>query len=237
MRLFLALLLVSCGRDPLGDAGWYTRALSEKGYDAAASDCRNIDAAESREDCLIAAMEANQRLDPADCVDLAVPKWHEECLFMLAERQSHAGDLRLGLQTCETSRFRRSCTWHLLQDKVQSTLDSSGTEAERALDDFEAERSLPDAAYQFWVIRLREAGAVGRPVDETDCNTSRDPAACRRAVEAHVRRILDTLGRAGLASVCKAEPGARAMNRGKPAWVAGPLTSASEAAWVRERCR
>ena len=238
MRWILPVLLAlgACNRG-LGDAGWYTAALAEKSYGAAASDCRKIHAADSREDCLLAAMSQNNRLQDADCAELTVSKWHEECLFMLGERISASGNLALGLQTCERSRFARSCTWHLLQDKVQATMDQPPATAERVLDHFQRVPSLPDATYQFWVIRLREAAELGRPVDEADCIPSRDPAACRRAVEAHVRRILDTLGRGGLASACKAAPGARATTGGKPAWLPGPITLAVEANWVREKCR
>lgn len=182
-------------------------------------------------------LEQHQRLSDADCAEITSVKWYAECLFQLAERQADAGELALGLQTCDRSRFARSCTWHLLQDQVQATLTLPPVEAEPRIEAFRGVRTLPDAPYQFWLTRFREQGGLGRSVDEADCDGLRDRRACELAVEAHVRRTLEVLGRASLRTVCAAEPGRRAMSKGQPSWAPGPVASGTEERWVAERCR
>lgn len=215
----------------------YAKAAAEADFSSARGLCRDIRVEATRDDCLLAVLESHQRLSDADCSEIRDQKWYAECLFQLAERQSAGGDLALGLSTCDRSRFARSCTWHLLQDQVEATLDLSPAEAEPRIDLFKGVRTLPDAPEQFWLTRFRELSGAGRPVDEADCDGLRDPEACRIAVASHVRRALEALGRASLHTVCDAEPGQRATTKGRPAWVAGPIASAEEARWVATHCR
>jgi len=235
MALPAALVGAGCQRP--SDAVLYAQAAAAADFTDARGLCRDIRVEATRDDCLLAVLEAHQRLSDADCAEIHDQKWYAECLFQLAERQSLGGDLALGLATCDRSRFARPCAWHLLQDQVQATLDLSAAEAEPRIDLFKGTRTLPDAPEQFWLTRFREQGGLGRPVDEADCATLRDPDACRIAVASHVRKALDALGRASLRTVCDAEPGQRAMTKGRPAWVAGPTASAEEARWVAGHCR
>ncbi len=182
-------------------------------------------------------MEKHGRLSEGDCAEITSQKWYAECMFLLAERQSKAGDLALALDTCDRSRYARFCTWHLVQDQVQATMSLSMAEAEGRIVAFKGARAIPDAPYQFWLTRFREQGGEGRPVDEHTCETLRDPGACYLAVEGHVRKTLDVLGRASLRTVCAAEPGRRAMSKGQPSWRMGPVATRVEERWVEERCR
>lgn len=233
--LLLGLTLPAC-HPPRSDAEHYVAALAAEDFSVARAACRRIRDREARDDCYLAALEAHHRLSEEDCAEIQSPRWSAECLFQLAERQSAAGDLDLALLTCERSRFARFCAWHLLQDEVQAGLDEPVDVAEARVDRFRGARAIPDALHQFWLIRFREQGAAGETLDEADCEDSRDPVACRHAVEDHVRRVMDALGKASRHSTCLAEPGQRATTRGGPAWKPGPVANAAEARWVAERC-
>lgn len=229
-------LLAGCERR--SDATLYADALAEtKDFDAAANLCRQIRPPLVRDDCLLAVIEAHDRLSEQDCAEITEAKWSSECLFQLAERQSHAGDLQLGLRTCERSTFGRACSWHLLQDEVQASMEERPSVAEDRIADFRGARLIPDAPFQFWLTRFREGAALGRTVDEADCDELKDADPCRKAVEDHVRRSLELQWRASRKSVCEAAPGQRAMSHGKPAWVSGHIAAEAEARWVNERCR
>ncbi len=232
----IALGLAGC-LDRRSDAARYADALAREDFDDARDDCAGIGPEDARDDCLLAIMEQHHRLSEADCAGIASQKWYAECMFLLAERQSKTGDLALALQTCERSRYARFCSWHLLQDQVQETLDLSMAQAEGRIVAFKDAKPIPDAPFQFWLTRFREQGASGTSVDEHECETLRDRGACYLAVEAHVRRTLDTLGRASLRTVCASEPGKRAMSKGQPSWKMGPVASRVEQRWVEERCR
>ena len=192
---------------------------------------------EAREDCLLAVLERHHRLSPEDCGELTTQKWHAECLFQLAERQGRAGELSAALQTCASSLYARFCSWHLLQDQVQASLDDAPVVAEARLDGFAGVTVLPDAAFQFWMIRFREQATDGRSLDESDCHGLRERGECERAVVEYVRRKLDAISHGRMPAVCGGTPGRRAMAHGQPAWKAGPLATSAEDAWVAERCR
>ena len=229
---------LATGCERRGDAVLYADALAEtKDFEKAADTCREIGAQQSRQDCMLAVIEQHGRLSDRDCASIADQKWSGECLFQLAERQAHAGDLPLALKTCDRSIFGRACTWHLLQDEVQASLDLHPSEAEARIAGFQGNRLMPDAAFQFWLTRFREGAGQGRTVDEVDCDELKDADPCRKAVEDHVRRSLELQWRASRGSVCSSPAGERAMNHGKPAWAQGHIAAEAEARWYDERCR
>lgn len=237
LRLVAPLLALLAACEQRGDAGWYAYALAEApSYEDAAAACRRIDARSTREDCLLAVLESHDRLAEADCGELQDPVWHDECLFQLAERRRAAGDLAEAIRTCHRTRFSRPCAWHLLQDEVQASIDLPAPEAEARLQPFAAADPLPDAAFQFWMIRFREQGTRGRTVDEADCASLQDPSQCRRALQSHIHRMLEALGNLDLQKTCAREPGTRANVRGAPAWVLGSLALETERQWEAEFC-
>ncbi|MDP6932836.1 MAG: hypothetical protein QGG40_07955 [Myxococcota bacterium] len=245
----LALALWSCdGLGDRSDAQNYARALAEvTDFSAARSSCDRVDSSLARGDCLLAIMEAHERLDETDCRTLDNDLWHDECFFLLAERQAASGGLAQGLDTCQTTAFARYCSWHLLQDEVQDSLQEPAAEAEARLTAFRETRTLPDAAFQFWTIRFREQAGDGRPLDERDCTGLEDSESCIHAVQAHIRKMLDARARAARKkssdttpsrpAVCELEPGSRVKIRQAPAWSSGPVAQAAESDWVRDHCR
>jgi hypothetical protein len=220
---------------PAGEA--FPAALMEtESYEVAVAHCDRIASDELRGDCRVALMESWNRLDPADCESMESPLWRDECLFLLGERQLAAGDLALGLATCEQTRFRRNCAWHLVQDEVQATLELPAPEAEERILAFADATPIPDAAMQFWIIRFRERAGAGYALDEADCETLQDPIPCRAAVERHIHGILDARVKRKLAETCDAKPGERATLNGEPAWTVGEVSLRAEASWVETRC-
>ena len=236
-RTKLSLLLlgsVGCA-DSASDA--YAMALmGTDGYAASLIHCDRINSAELQDDCRVALMEVWARLEPSDCEIVESTVWRDECIFLLGERQWQNGDLDGGLRTCEQSRFRRNCAWHLIQDEVQASLEMTAVEAEQRISGFVNARAVPDAGMQFWTIRFREQAGLGRVLDASDCEQLSEPIACRAAVERHVLTILDSQSTRDLPSVCAAEVGQRATLNGQPAWLMDAVTQQAEALWVRTRC-
>ncbi len=232
-----ALLLGLLGCGGRSDVELYREALATAPtYEAARAACDAIGEADSRGDCQMAVMERFERLQWADCETVERGLWVDECYFQMAERQRASGDLAGALRICENIRFARFCVWHLLQDEVEASLDEAPAVAEARLLPFVGSRALPDAAVQLWVIRFREAAGHGRVLDEADCATLQAPEPCQRAVNAHVRTILDSVSRSQRERLCAQELGKRAFVGTSPAWRLGPLTTAAESRWVFERC-
>ncbi len=238
-RPLLALVLFAgCEAAPpdAGAAAYHRALTTDGGYADAAEACREIDDAHVRGDCLLAVMERWAHLDPASCDALVDAVWADECRFQLAERQAAAGDLTTALATCEGTRFRRSCAWHLLQDEAEAAAHGAPAVAEARLAAFSTSRSIPDAPHQFWKIWFRARSAAGVSLDEALCDELAAPAPCARAVDAYVRAMLDELGRRDPARLCAAPRGQRVLTQEGPAWRLGPLAGAAEDRWVRERC-
>lgn len=235
-----ALLLgVACAPDPVvQSAEAYHEALTtDGGYVVSAAACARLPTPRVRGDCILAAMERWETLDPALCAGLEDSLWADECRFQLAERQRAAGDLAAALSMCEQTRFRRSCAWHLVQDEAEAAVDEDLRSAEARIPALATSRVIPDAPVQFWLIRFREGSARGQVLDEAGCGTLRDARSCEQAVWAWVRAMLDELGRRDPARLCALPDGERVRNvDGEPAWAAGPITVGAEANWVAERC-
>jgi hypothetical protein len=181
-------------------------------------------------------LETWGRLELSICEALSAPLWRDECLFKLGESQWQTGDLEAGLQTCEQTRFRRNCAWHLVQYEVNATLQLPPVEAEGRILGFAASDSMPDAAFQFWLIRFREQAGDGLQLNELDCDGLEQPEACRDGIRRHVVSSLRTKSRRHLEELCGADPGERVRLKGDPAWAPGPITLEAEAQWVASHC-
>jgi len=233
------LLALACTHEPVvRSADAYHEALTtDGGYGVSAAACARLPTPRVRGDCLVASMERWESLDPALCAGLEDALWADECRFQLAERQRAAGDLAAGLATCEQTRFRRSCAWHLVQDEAEAAADDDLPTAEVRIPALATSRAVPDAPLQFWLIRFREGSARGQVLDEAACDALVDVRSCEQAVWAWVRAMLDELGKRDPARLCARPLGDRVHNvDGEPAWRAGPIAVEAEQRWVHERC-
>jgi len=232
----LLLILGACAEPP-SEAEAYAHALAgAETYVEARESCGQIADAGVRGDCQATITERFARLDPADCDAVDGDVWRDECRFLMAERIGATGDLELALATCVTSRFRRHCAWHLLQDATEHTIDAPHAEAEAVLEGFMQVKALPDAPNQFWRIRWRELAGRGVRLDEAGCEGLRSRPGCRDALERQVFDMLQVVSRSDRAGVCATPEGQRVLHDGVPVWTLGPLTAAAEARWVGEHC-
>lgn len=219
------------------DVNAYREALvTAPTFAEARAACATISDPVTRGDCAVTITERFERLDPSDCAHVTDPVWLDECRFLLAERVGKTGDIQSALTICNQSRFRRHCSWHLLQDGVDDTMALSAAEAEAVLEEFGRFDALKDAPFQFWRIRWREWAGLGRSADERDCAGLRHQRGCEEALSRHVREMLRTVSRADPRRVCTLPRGERVQNRGTPGWVLGPLTTQAEAQWEAEWC-
>jgi len=230
------LVLLSCG-ELRSDAGSYASALTEtESYESATEHCGRIEKDDLRGDCRVALMENWSRLDPADCETMESALWRDECLFQLGERQWESGEVATGLETCEQTRFRRNCAWHLVQYEVLATLDQSAVEAEEKILGFADSDPMPDAAFQFWLIRFREQAGKGLQLNELNCEGLKQPEPCRAAIQRHVISSMQTQARRHLERICTSAIGERVTLKGEPAWFPGPVALEAEEQWVAEHC-
>mgnify|MGYP000312211730 CR=1 FL=1 len=236
MRTAALLLVAGCASPPT-EAEAYARALSSApNYATARASCDHIADPSVRGDCQVTITERFARLDPADCDTVDGEVWQDECRFLMAERIGRTGDLDAALATCVTSRFRRHCAWHLLQDAAENTLHKPHAVAEQVLHGFMEVQALPDAPNQFWRIRWRELAGEGQTLDEAGCSGLLSEPGCRDALDRHVFDMLQVVARRDRAGICGKPAGQRVLHSGQPAWTLGPLTAAAEARWVTEHC-
>jgi hypothetical protein len=232
----LMCAMVGCSSPPTDAESYRAALVSAESFDAAKQACAQIQVPQTLGDCQVTITERFERLDPADCNHVTDPVWLDECRFLLAERVGQTGDIKGALAICNQSRFRRHCSWHLLQDGVDATLELSAPEAEAVLEDFGRFEALKDAPFQFWRIRWREWAGHGKVADEADCTGLRHEQGCRDALARHVREMLNTLSRRDATAICALPAGRRVLNRGEPVWKLGPLTAEAERQWEQERC-
>ena len=226
--LILALcILPGCTRPP--DAALYAEALSAGGLDQAQSACARIRDARLRGDCRVAALEAWEQADPAQCEAIDDGLWRDECTFLAAERlwsrQAHAE----AVAACHQTRFSRHCVWHLLQDEAEAAADEAPASAEaRMLPFLRVETRLPDAGKQFWALWFRLQARARRPVDGAACDGLIEEDRCGAGLEHYLHEVLSARRRAG-SPVCDAPTG--------DGWARGPRLEASVARWVEHHCR
>ncbi len=228
--------LAGCTVEPSDVEAYRTALVSADTFAQARTACAGIADPQTRGDCQVTVTERFERMNEADCDHVTDRVWLDECRFLLAERVGKTGDIQTALAICNQSRFRRHCSWHLVQDGVESTLDLPAAEAEQILEDYGRFDALKDAPFQFWRIRWREWSGSGRSADESDCQGLRHQGACEDALARHVRDMLDTVARRDAQKACASPRGERVRNRGIPSWLLGPITTHAEAQWESERC-
>ncbi len=230
--------LAGCGFALQGDAGLYGYALTDAGgFQRSAWACRRVADAGTRSDCWLAILERWQRLEDEDCDFFSDDgRLQDECRFQLAERRLDAGDLVGAVATCEQTRFRRPCSWHLVRDVALQTWQAPMAEADLRLRDFAGALAIPDAGKQFWTVRFREVIGHGQILDESACAGLPDPMACRDAVYHLVLDMLAERGRLQPEATCAADFGRRVVLKDQGVWLRGPITEAAEHHWEQRFC-
>lgn len=227
---------VGCAR-PGSDAERYTAALSDAAtYADSAAACRGIVHESTRFDCTLAILDRWNRLEDADCDAIAVGRLQDECRFQLAERRFRAGDLPAAIATCEATRFRRPCSWHLVRDVAEASVDKTMVEAEADVQRFASATALPDAAKQYWTVFTRKRIGRREVVDEAACDTLAAPEPCRDAFFHLVLDMLQETAGSRLEQQCKRPFGQRVTLRGEPVWAPGPITRKAEGLWEERHC-
>lgn len=188
-------LLLGC--DDRGPAELYQDALHAPTWEASRDTCRRLPAADQG-DCLVASMEIHQRLDRADCEDIPAGLWHNECVFLFAEREAKAGNLAYAVEACDRSGFGRECSYHLIREGARAVLDAPMEEAAAATRTWEGMQHAPDAERLFWRTWFRERQQKDIPVDPTGCATP----ACQDGARETLIFTLNGLARARGEAFC-----------------------------------
>ncbi|RME22927.1 MAG: hypothetical protein D6798_14595 [Deltaproteobacteria bacterium] len=224
------------------DATLYVAALSEDDrYERARAHCARIIDVDARGDCLVAIMERFDRLDAGECLALAEAEpelalWRDECVFQLAERLRARQRIEDALRLCLETRFSRECSWHLVRDEAEASIDEAPAIAELRLARFTGARRLPDAGLQFWMIRFRAQAARGVLPDERVCGQIVEPEACIEAFRRHIRQSLATLQRVHEDRACADDADVPDTLSPEPGWADGPIARATVAGWRARHC-
>ncbi len=232
-QLSILGLLVACGTAGVGSSGeHYLIALDAAvPLDVALAGCQRLSSQDARGDCATAAVEVRGAITDDACEPVPAGIWHDECRFMLAERQRAAGQLAVGLVTCGGQRFGRECTFHLIRSEAWAVRDQPATEAATRLG---ALADLPfarDAERLFWREWHHRGLVEGRPVDPGRCEGLPDTDACRGVVGELFR---DAAAARGWSEVCARVAAGRPplSRRGEPSYVSSPEVDG----WLDREC-
>ncbi len=226
-------LLVACGSGGDGSSGQrYLAALDPTvALDAALAGCAALPTLDAQGDCATAAVEARGAITDDACEGVPPGLWHDECRFMLAERQRAAGDLGRGLATCGAQRFGRECTFHLIRSEAWDVHDGT---ASQALERVARLGDLPlarDAERLFWREWHHKGLVEGLQVDPARCDVLADPGPCRSATGELFR---DAAAALGWARVCaRIADGRPPLSRGGQASFA---PSPERDGWLAQEC-
>lgn len=228
--------LLGCGSPPT-DAERYTHALSDAGsYADSARSCAGIGHETTRFDCTLAVLERWNRLEDADCEAIDDARLQDECRFQLAERRFRAGDLDGAIATCEATRFRRPCSWHLVRDTAEASVDLPMAQAEADVKRFANASAIPDAGKQYWMVYARTRIGRRQVVDEAECETLQEPESCRDAFFHLVLDLLRETAGTRIEQMCHTPFGQRIVLGGQPVWKAGPIVRRAEGLWEERHC-
>lgn len=172
-------------------------------------------------------MALHDRRDPDDCGLVVEPLWREECLFQYAERAAAAGELEPAFAACNRSLYGRECSFHLLRQAAEPTLDGSPAEAAPVLTPYLALEPAPDAPRLFWRTWFRDRLARHHPVDPTGC----PDRACEQGAREAIYGSLTALARAQGAGFCLGPVSDPKL------WVPGATADAWVAEWQASECR
>jgi hypothetical protein len=180
--------------------------------------------------CVVAVAEAHGRLERADCDVVTDALWKDECVFRYAERAAKAGQRDAAVAACESTRFGRECTFHLIREGARGVLKEDVPTASAAIDPWRAVRLAPDAPRLFWRTWFRERLAAGTPVDPAGCADEDCLTGAREA-------IYTTMAAVARASedFCGGELPSGQLGD-KTIWVDGDRTRAWVAEWARNEC-
>lgn len=176
-------------------------------------------------DCLVASMEAQGRLDEADCDVIPKGVWRDECVFLYAEREARAGNLAEAFAACERTVFGRECSYHLIRIGARTVLDRPMGDAAAIAVSYQGLPRAADAQRLFWKTWFRERMEKDVPVDPMGCPT----LDCVEGARQTVLLTLNAFARAGGDAFCDGTiPDGKSGKR--TLWVEGPET----VGWVTE---
>lgn len=219
------------------DAEAYHYALTDaETFASAAAACDGMSDPASAVDCRLASIARFEVLEDAACASIADPRLLDECRFQLAERRLRAGDLPGAIATCDQTRFRRPCSWHLVRDVSEGSREEPMAVAEAHIAGFRDATAIPDAAKHFWIIRFRADIGHKLVIDERNCERLQEPFACRDAMYNVVLELLKETALRDRAALCARPFGERIVLSGVPVWRPGPITRAAEGHWAQRHC-
>ncbi len=227
MRLVAFTLLSAC--TSLTPSQHYAAALAATTWDDAHGHCVAIRTEPARSDCLAAATEALGR-PIADCADIKVDHWAQECRFQYAERTALTGDLADAFAACDgTPEYGRECSYHLIRQASHRVVDKSPDKITDPFGgaDFARLTRAPDAERLFWKAYFRERLANGVLIDPTGCPTQ----ACTDGAQDEISLHLPGVMRAN-AAFCEADP----ATVGGTIWRPTPTTNAWIEQWRLRPC-
>lgn len=236
--LLLVLSLAAC-RGP-GDGERYVRALGgQMDYEAARDLCLGMQDLQGRWDCSLAVMEKHGRLDEDDCMGLPEGPWRDECRFLLAEREWRAGHHDQARTRCLSTRFARSCVYHLTRQAARAGETEPAQVAEARIQGFFGLDVAPDADQLFWLNWLDGRLALHLPVDAGACQGLASEEACREAAWLRVSRMLEGYHRARGQRFCQELEAGQVpwLIRDVPAWAPDPRLQVQVDQWRDRRCQ
>jgi hypothetical protein len=210
------------------DAVLYEQAMKKPDFLQAFNTCGMIREESARLDCQVASMERFERLEKSDCDGLPAGIWHEECLFLYAERQSHAGNQKEALYACTLTGFARECSFHLIRNGVRQVIQESPEVAAQAITPYQGMPFAPDAERLFWKTWWRERLVLKKPLTPEGC----PGAACKAGLQEVLYGLLEVRLRASGGKFCKEESRLEPENT----WVAGPEIDGWIAQWKQDAC-
>jgi hypothetical protein len=149
---------------------------------SALAGCQGIQAQDAQGDCMTAALELREGTGLKDCEQIESERWRNECIFVLAERQS-TSDLPGAVALCEQSRYARECLFHLIRDVAQTKTDLAADQAEGFIEPFVGVTRVPDSAALFWKEWVRyKVRTMDQAVPEGLCEGLVDVESCTAGV-------------------------------------------------------
>ena len=222
--------MAGCGSTGLTLSQHYVAAIAAGAWDEARAHCTAILAEPARSDCLATINEAHRR-PLADCADIAVDHWAQECRFQFAERAAAAGKLAEAFAACDgTPEFGRECSYHLIREVSRKVLDKSPSEIGDPFEgtgDYGDLKRAPDALRLFWKGYFRERLANDVVIDPTGCPDTDCLSGARDEMNFHLPRL-----KRAVPDFCTANP----ATLGSTLWAPNEITDAWVAEWRVQPC-
>lgn len=208
----------------------YAAALAATAWADAHEHCVAIPAEPARSDCLATISERHDR-PVADCAEIGVDHWAQECRFQFAERAAAAGKLDEAFAACDgTPEFGRECSYHLIRQVSRRVLDKSPAEVGdpfAGTGDYGKLQRAPDALRLFWKGYFRERLANNVLIDPTGCRDKACIAGARDEMNFHLPAV-----KRATPDFCTADP----ATLGSTVWAHNELTNGWVAEWRVQPC-